>query len=144
MDSNDPTKGKSSVRTRADEIKGYRCKNLIAVIENPKHIQNIGTVIRNVDALGVEKTYVVDPRRALPEEWQEMREGTPLSRTSASAVKWSFVKRFDSTCLCRHFPPPKGSAKRSARRGRLHGSQEACRLVWERVSGHQRPRRSQE
>ena len=29
-----------------------------------------------------------------------MREGTPLSRTSASAVKWRFVKRFDSTEEC--------------------------------------------
>ena len=29
-----------------------------------------------------------------------MRENKPLSATSASAVKWSFVKRFDSTVDC--------------------------------------------
>lgn len=93
-------KQKSSARQRADEIKDYRCKNLIAVIEDPSNIKNIGTVIRNVNALGVEKIYVVDPRNALPEDWQDMRETRSLSKTSVSAVKWSFVKRFDSTEEC--------------------------------------------
>ena len=59
-----------------------------------------GTVIRNVNALGVEKTYVIDPRGALPDDWQEMRERKSLSKTSVSAVKWSFVKRFNSTEDC--------------------------------------------
>jgi len=89
-----------SVRKRADEIKAFRCKNLIAVLENPTDIKNIGTVIRNVNALGVEKVYVVDPRRSLPEDWQELRERRSVSKTSVSAVKWTFVKRFDSTDDC--------------------------------------------
>ena len=93
-------KGKSSVRARADEIKGYRCKNLIAVIEDPKNIRNIGTVIRNVNALGVEKAYVIDPSHSLPDDWQTMRERRSLSKSSVSAIKWSFVKRFDSTLEC--------------------------------------------
>lgn len=94
----DPEKPReSAIRKRANEIKQYRCKNLIAVIEEPTDIRNIGTVIRNVNALGVEKTYIVDPRRALPDDWQNMRERKSLSKTSVSAVKWSFVKRFDST-----------------------------------------------
>ena len=93
-------KKKSGIRQRADEIKPHICKNLIAVIENPTDIRNIGTVIRNVNALGVEKTYVVDPRNALTDEWQDMRERKSLSKTSVSAVKWSFVKRFDSTDDC--------------------------------------------
>ncbi len=91
---------KSTARQRADEIKNYRCKNLIAVIEQPNDIKNIGTVIRNVNALGVEKTYIVDPRNALPDDWQEMRERKSLSKSSVSAIKWSFVKRFDSTKQC--------------------------------------------
>ena len=91
---------KSSKRQRVEEIKPYRCKNLIAVIEDPKDIKNIGTVIRNVNALGVEKTYIVDPQKALPDDWQEMRERSSLSATSVSAIKWSFVKRFDSTEDC--------------------------------------------
>jgi len=94
------SKRKTPMRQRADAIKPYRCKNLIAVLENPNDIRNIGTVIRNVNALGVEKTYVIDPRRALPDDWQDMRERKSLSKTSVSAVKWSFVKRFDSTSEC--------------------------------------------
>jgi tRNA (guanosine-2'-O-)-methyltransferase len=91
---------RKSVRRRADEIKPFRCKNLIAVIENPNDIKNIGTVIRNVNALGVEKVYVVDPRRSLADDWQELRNRKGISDTSVSAVKWTFVKRFDSTDEC--------------------------------------------
>jgi tRNA (guanosine-2'-O-)-methyltransferase len=89
-----------NIRSRADAIKDYRCKKLIAVLENPKDMRNIGTVIRNVDALGVEKTYIVDPERRLPDDWQGMRSQKTLSKSSASAIKWSFVKRFDSTADC--------------------------------------------
>jgi tRNA (guanosine-2'-O-)-methyltransferase len=91
---------KTSLRQRASEVKPYRCKNLIAVLENPTDIRNIGTVIRNVNALGVEKTYIVDSRKALPDDWEQMRERKSLSETSVSAIKWSFVKRFDSTEAC--------------------------------------------
>ena len=100
VESEEPKKSKRSVRDRANAIKPFVCKNLIAVIEDPADIKNIGTVIRNVNALGVEKIYVVDPRQSLPEDWQDMREKSALSKTSVSAVKWSFVKRFDSTDDC--------------------------------------------
>lgn len=93
-------RSKPSVRKRADAIRPFRCKNLIAVIEDPEDIKNIGTVIRNVNALGVEKVYVVDPKRSLSEDWQDLRERRALSSTSVSAVKWTFVKRFDSTRNC--------------------------------------------
>lgn len=93
-------KSKPSVRKRAEAIKDFRCKNLIAVIEEPIDIRNIGTVIRNVNAFGVEKVYVVDPQNALPDDWQEMREHRPISNASASAIKWTFLKRFDSTEAC--------------------------------------------
>jgi tRNA (guanosine-2'-O-)-methyltransferase len=93
-------KTKPSVRKRADEIKPFRCKNLVAVIEDPENPRNIGTVIRNVNALGVEKVYVVDPRRVLPDDWQKLRNEPKLSKLSVSAVKWTFVKRFESTEQC--------------------------------------------
>jgi tRNA (guanosine-2'-O-)-methyltransferase len=93
-------KPKTSMRLRADEVKPFRCKNLIAVLECPSDMRNIGTVIRNVNALGVEKVYVVDPRRALPDDWQELREQKAISKVSVSAVKWTFVRRFDSTAEC--------------------------------------------
>ena len=88
------------IREKIKEIRPYRCKNLIAVIENPRDIKNIGTIIRNVNALGVEKTYIIDPKHALQDNWEEMRKNGPLSGTSVSAIKWSFVKRFDSTEDC--------------------------------------------
>lgn len=93
-------KSKPSVREKADKIKPFICKNLIAIIEDPSNVKNIGTVIRNVNAMGVEKIYVVDPSNSLPNDWQEMREDRTFSKTSVSAVKWSFVKRFDSTDEC--------------------------------------------
>lgn len=91
---------KSSLRQRADSIKEFRCKNLIAVLEEPNDYKNIGRTIRNINALGVEKLYIVDSRNKLPEDWQEMRERKSLSKTSVSAVKWTFIKRFDSTKEC--------------------------------------------
>lgn len=93
-------RSKPSVRRRAEAIRPYRCKNLIAVLEDPEDIKNIGTVIRNVNALGVEKVYVIDPKHSLSDDWQELRERRALSSTSVSAVKWTFVKRFDSTRHC--------------------------------------------
>jgi len=105
---NDEIKQKKPARVRADEIKAFRCKNLIAVIENPADVKNIATVIRNVNAFGVEKVYVVDPRRSLPDDWQDMRTEKVISKTSVSAVKWTFVKRFDSTDACFDYLEAKG------------------------------------
>lgn len=91
---------KSLIRKRDEKIKPQRCKNLIVVIENPMDNRNIGTIIRNVNVLGVDKTYIVDQRKALPDNWQDMRERRSLSKASVSAIKWSFIKRFDSTEEC--------------------------------------------
>ena len=91
---------KSSLRKKADEVKDLRCKNLIAVLEEPTDIKNIGTVVRNINALGVEKLYIVDGKKRLPENWEEMRERKSLLKPSVSAIKWSFVKTFSSTEEC--------------------------------------------
>jgi tRNA (guanosine-2'-O-)-methyltransferase len=95
-----PRKSEPTLRARADKIKDFRCKNLIAVIEEPDDIRNIGTIIRNVNALGVEKAYVISAQETLPDDWQEMREKPKLNAASASAVKWSFVKKFKTTEEC--------------------------------------------
>src|SRR6476469_5924949 len=100
MEDVETPKSKPSVSERADAIKQFRCKNLIAVLECPTDVKNIGTVIRNANALGVEKVYVVDPRHSLPDDWQELREHKSVSRTSVSASKWTFIKRFNSTDEC--------------------------------------------
>ena len=93
-------KSKPTLRARADKIKHLRCKNLIAVIENPSDLRNIGTIIRNVNALGVDKTYVVTDKEELPDDWQDMRSKPKLNSISASAIKWSFVKKFNDTQSC--------------------------------------------
>ena len=93
-------KSKASLRAKADKIKDFRCKNLVAVIEHPSDLRNIGTIIRNVNALGVEKAYIVTDQTFLPDEWQEMRTRKSLSAISASAIKWSFVKKFHDTASC--------------------------------------------
>ena len=93
-------KSKPTLRARANKIKHARCKNLIAVIENPEDIRNIGTIIRNVNALGVEKAYVVSSRATLPDNWQDMRDKSKLNAISASAIKWSFVKKFKDSESC--------------------------------------------
>jgi len=93
-------KSKPSLRAKADKIKAFRCKNLIAVIEHPNDLRNIGTIIRNVNALGVEKAYVVTDHESLPDDWQEMRGRRALNAISASAIKWSFVRKFHDTESC--------------------------------------------
>ena len=91
---------KSSLRKKADEIKDGRCKNLIAVLEEPNDPKNIGTVIRNINALGVEKLYIVDSRNMVPKSWEEIRERKSLLKSSVSAVKWTFIKQFKNTEEC--------------------------------------------
>lgn len=93
-------KSKPTLRARADRVKTFRCKNLIAVIESPEDLRNIGTIIRNVNALGVDKAYVVTDKNTLPDDWQEMRNQASLMAISASAIKWSFVKKFKDTESC--------------------------------------------
>jgi tRNA (guanosine-2'-O-)-methyltransferase len=93
-------RSKPSLRAKADRIRDFRCKNLIAVIEHPTDLRNIGTIIRNVNALGVEKAYVVTDHESVPDDWQEMRGRKALNAISASAIRWSFVKKFRDTESC--------------------------------------------
>ncbi len=91
---------KTTLRLRADKAKQNRCKNLIVVLENPKTIENIASTLRNIDALGAEKLYVVDEHKLLPNNWNEMRNRTSLNKISASAIKWNFVRTFSNTDDC--------------------------------------------
>ena len=94
------TEEKSSLRKRADKIKDFRCKNLIVVLEDPKDPMNVGTVIRNINALGAEKLYIVDSDNLMPKHWDEFKERKSILTSSVSAVKWTFVKKFSSTEEC--------------------------------------------
>jgi tRNA (guanosine-2'-O-)-methyltransferase len=96
------------LRDRANRAKQFRCKNLIAVLENPKTIENIGSTVRNVDALGVQKLYVVDGYNLLPDNWQTMRGKKNLNNISVSAIKWAYVKRYSNTKDCLEYLEKKG------------------------------------
>lgn len=70
---------------------------LIAVLENPNYIMNIGNVIRNVNGLGVDKLFVIDKLKRLEDNLEEIRERKSILKNSNGAVKWTLVKRFDTT-----------------------------------------------
>lgn len=90
----------TGVRARANYAKTGRCKNLIAVLENPTTPENIASVIRNINALGVEKLYIVDETDVIPATWEKMRENKLLMKKSVSAVKWTFIKKFKNSAEC--------------------------------------------
>ncbi len=90
----------SGLRIKANAARRGRCKNLIAVLENPSDPKNIGAVIRNINALGVEKLYIVDENNIVPDTWDEIRTRNTLLKSSVGAVKWTFVKKFKSTTEC--------------------------------------------
>jgi len=73
---------------------------LIAVIENPNFMINIGNVIRNVNALGVDCLYVIDGQKRLESDLEELRQRKSLLKHSVGAIKWTNVKRFDNSAAC--------------------------------------------
>jgi len=90
----------SNRRLRANLIRDFRCRYLTAVVENPRNIMNLASVIRNANALGVERVYVVDGNKLIPDDWEEMRKAKKLNDFSVSGSKWTFIKRFDTTDEC--------------------------------------------
>ena len=88
------------LRARANVAKKGRCKNLIAVLEEPSDPKNIGAVIRNINALGVEKLYIIDPNHIIPTAWDKMQNNRTLVKSSVGSIKWTFVKKFQSTQEC--------------------------------------------
>jgi tRNA (guanosine-2'-O-)-methyltransferase len=93
-------RSRPGIRSKADTVRPHRCNTLICVLENPQNSANVGTVMRNINALGIGKLYVVDGNRVLPPTWQEMRKNRRLMETSASAIKWTYCRRFDTTAEC--------------------------------------------
>ena len=93
-------KKRTGLRQKADYSSKFRCRTLICVLENPKNLTNIGAVLRNIDTLGISKLYVVDGHNVLPKNWQDMRTNKHLNCVSSSAVKWAYVRRFETTTQC--------------------------------------------
>lgn len=73
---------------------------IIAVLENPNYIINIGHVIRNVNALGVDKLFVVDGLKRLENDLESLRNRKSLLKHSSGAINFTLVERFDTTEEC--------------------------------------------
>lgn len=70
---------------------------LIAVLENPNYILNIGSVIRNVNGLGVDRLYVIDGMKRLEDDPEALRRRRTLLKHSSGAVQWTDIRRFDTS-----------------------------------------------
>ena len=73
---------------------------LIAVLENPNYIINIGHVIRNVNALGVDQLFVVDGLHRLEDDLEVLRKRKTLLKHSSGAVQFTRIRRFDTAQQC--------------------------------------------
>jgi tRNA G18 (ribose-2'-O)-methylase SpoU len=93
-----PHPKRDGIRARAKRAKQFRSRNLVCVLENPSYKNNIGGVLRNVDALGYTKLYIVDEKKWITEK--VIHETTMVS-FSASANLWVYVVLFPSTQACR-------------------------------------------
>jgi hypothetical protein len=95
---------KTALRIKADAASQMRCASLICVLEHPTSLENVGSVLRNVDALGVGKLYVVSDRFKQSDFGSPGRTGDPantaLQRSSVSAVKWAYTRVFTTTEGC--------------------------------------------
>lgn len=127
----------SNLREKANKSKKFRCKNLIAVLENPKTIENIGSTIRNVNALGVEKLYVVDGNKLLPNDWQTMRTKHSLNKISVSSIKWSYVRTFQTTEECIEYLKKKGFVSfvtSPHQKGKINSDLEECNFTLKKLA----------
>ena len=89
-----------NLRHKANYAKKFRCNTLICVLENPRFLNNVASVIRNIDTLGIGKLYVIDGYNILPQIWETMRTNKTLNCISSSAVKWAYIKKFETTSHC--------------------------------------------
>ena len=88
----------SSLRKKANHASSLRCDTLICVIENPSNIENIGTVLRNIDALGISKLYVINQAAKMKQKYKDIQ--STLKRVSVSADRWVYVHPFATTLEC--------------------------------------------
>lgn len=94
----------SALRVKANRASQQRCTSLVCVLENPVNLENVGAVMRNIDALGIARLYVVSSK------WTQRDFGTPgsggergrkrLAETSVSASKWVYTRHFATTAEC--------------------------------------------
>lgn len=93
-------KEKTVRRQKANFATKNRLNTLVCVIEHPQTVINVCAIIRTANALGVAKVYIVDHNHIMPKTWEEMRNDRQLMSLSVSAIKWIYVKTFETTTQC--------------------------------------------
>ncbi len=88
---------RAGVRLLARHAKTYRCTTLVCVLENPSNPANVAAVMRNVDALGVGKLYIVTDRGRTSDA---IRNDSSLNNLSASASRRVYTQCFATTASC--------------------------------------------
>ena len=73
---------------------------LVAVLENPNYIINIGTVVRIINALGVDELLVVDGQKRLEDNLEKIRQRKSILKHSNGAIKHTKVKVFETSDKC--------------------------------------------
>jgi tRNA (guanosine-2'-O-)-methyltransferase len=73
---------------------------IIAVLENPIYVINIGHVMRNICALGITKLYVVDQLKRLDDDPEALKKRKSLLKHSSGAAQFIDVRRFDTSKDC--------------------------------------------
>ena len=100
-DLNEQQHFKTSKRIRLDNATENRLTTFIVVIENPKFIENITAIIRSANAFGVSKVYIIDGNKIMPQNnYEQMRNNDKLNGLTVSAIKWTYVKVFNTTTEC--------------------------------------------
>jgi tRNA (guanosine-2'-O-)-methyltransferase len=88
-----------SVRERIREVKHLRNRYFICVLEKPTDIMNIASTLRNVEAFGIEKLYLVGNKHVF-RDFESSRKNKRLTNLSVGTNKWVFLKHFETTSEC--------------------------------------------
>jgi tRNA (guanosine-2'-O-)-methyltransferase len=86
---------RQSIRDKANTVRPLRCNTVCCVLENPGYVANVASALRNIDALGVAKCYIVSTNPAIYNI-----HSYQISKGSSGASKWVYVKVFKSTQEC--------------------------------------------
>jgi tRNA (guanosine-2'-O-)-methyltransferase len=90
------TKHRPDVRKKAIQARLHRASTVICVLENPKNLINIASVMRNVDGLGVSKLYVISKTFTRKEQFHSAL----MTKHSASANLWIYIHVFETSEQC--------------------------------------------
>lgn len=94
---------------RLKEMKKFRQKHMICVLENPDKWGNIGAVIRNVEAFGVGKLYIIGDGYKDRHSFSGRKSGAGIYGSDTyrhnygaamGADKWIYVREFKDTKSC--------------------------------------------